>query len=323
MPDSDQNMTRYLLGELSELERSTLELQYFDDPQVFEQVLRSENELVDQYVRGNLSADTRRRFEQIYLTDPKLRERVKFAEALVARIDQQQSTEVLARKPVGIVSGWRRLMALSGPRPILQFSLALASLLLVVGSVWFFIESRRASQELVRSQSARSEQEARARELETQIAAERKRNDELNARLDHKQIQQPPAVQPSPTPRPTDRTQPAFASLVFTVGGVRAGETGPPLTLVIPDGTTEARLQLNLKEHDYTGYRASLKGVGGAEIFSRAGLKPRTTKSGATLTLIVPARKFASGDYILTLSGISKDGEIEELSKSIFRVEKR
>ena len=113
MTKSDQNMTRYLLGELSEQERAALEQQYFDDPQVFEQVLRSESELVDGYVRGQLSAEAREQFEQTYLKHPKRRERVKFAEALVNRIDQNETAEP-SEKPVGVISRWRRLPSQAG-----------------------------------------------------------------------------------------------------------------------------------------------------------------------------------------------------------------
>jgi hypothetical protein len=33
--------------------------------------------------------------------------------------------------------------------------------------------------------------------------------------------------------------------------------------------------------------------------------------------------RFASGDYVLTLRGIDPDGEVDDLSKSLFRVEKK
>ena len=285
-------------------------------------MLRSESELVDGYVRGQLSAEAREQFEQTYLKHPKRRERVKFAEALVTRIDQNERAEPSA-KPVGVISGWRRLMALPGRRPLLEFSLALASLLLVIGSVWFFLESRRSRQELTQAQLARADREARVRELEQQVAAERQRTEELTAQLDRERLTQAqPPPQTGATPS-TVRVLPAFASLVLTVGGVRGGETGKPATLVIPARTAEARIQLNLKQNDYAHYRVSLQAVGGAEIFSRDGLKPRITKSGASFTFIVPTGKFATGDYILTVRGVSKDGAIEDLSKSIFRVEKR
>lgn len=326
MDKSEQIMTRYLLGELSESEQATLEEKYFTDARVFEQLLKSESELLDRYARGQLSAQARKRFEQSYLTHPKRRERMKFAEALTTRLDQiELAAGSVAREPVWAMSRWQTLLlALRDRRPILGFSLALASLLLVVSSVWFFIESRRSRQELAQSQSASEDQQRRARELEQQVGAERKRTEELTAQLDRgPSPQQQPTPQSVATPTPPARALPTFASLVLTVGGVRGGETGKTPTLVIPPGTGEARLQLNLKDHDYTGYRVSLQAVGGAEIFSREGLKPRTTKSGATLTFTVPARKFATGDYILTLRGVSQDGELEDLSKSIFRVEKR
>jgi hypothetical protein len=36
----------------------------------------------------------------------------------------------------------------------------------------------------------------------------------------------------------------------------------------------------------------------------------------------VPARKFASGDNVLSLSGITSTGEVETLSKTIIKVKR-
>ena len=47
------------------------------------------------------------------------------------------------------------------------------------------------------------------------------------------------------------------------------------------------------------------------------------TKSGANFRFAVPASKFTSGDYILTLKGVMPSGEVEDVSKSLFRVEKK
>jgi hypothetical protein len=78
-----------------------------------------------------------------------------------------------------------------------------------------------------------------------------------------------------------------------------------------------------LKENDYPSYNASLQRVAGAEIFSQKGVKPARTKTGAGFVFTVPAGKLESGDYVLTLSGVNPDGEVDELSKSLFRVVKR
>ena len=332
MDASDQVMTRYLLGELSESEQAALEEKYFTDPRVFDQVLKAESELVDNYVRGRLSTQTRERFEQSFLIHPRRRERVKFAEALATRLDQIEGSRAVAEPPGAGVSRWQRLLlALRGRRLVLGFSMSLVFLLTAVGGIRFFIENRRLRQELAQTREAQAERARRERELQQQLTDEERRAHELageEARAEElaaEPVRQRARQQTIQTKQaPPARSASTFASLVLTVGGVRGIDTGQASHLVIPRGTSQVRLRLNLKENDYPGYRVSLQRVGGAEIFSRQGLKPGITKSGASFTLIVPAHKFgAAGDYVLTLRGVSQGGEIEDLSKSLFRVEKK
>ncbi len=321
-------MTRYLLGELSESEQAALEEKYFTDPHVFEQILKTESELVDNYVRGQMSSHEREQFEHSYLAHPRRRERVKFAEALATRLDEIEAPATAAKQPAWTMSRWQRLLGvLRGQRSMLGFSTALV-LLVMVGGVWFFIEGRhvrRESSQATQVDQERRErdlQQQRERELEQRVATERKQAEELTAERERLQRAQQQTTQPAPIPPLRAATAPTFVTLLLTVGGVRGAGTGQMPTLVIPPGTAQARLQLNLKENDYPNYRVSLQAVGGREIFSQQGLKPRPAKSGASFVLTVPAHKLAAGDYILTLKGVSQDGEIDDLSKSIFRVEK-
>src|SRR5260370_20864485 len=133
MDESAQIMTRYLLGELSESDQATLEEQYFTDPQVFDQVLKAENELVDNYARGQLPRQVRKRFEQSYLVHRKRRQRVKFAEALATKVDQIEVSGAVAEQPGADPSRWQRLLvALRGQRLTLGFSTGLIFLLIAV-----------------------------------------------------------------------------------------------------------------------------------------------------------------------------------------------
>ena len=317
-------MTRYLLGELSESEQSALEEKYFTDPQVFNQVLKMESELVDGYARGQLSKEARERFEQSYMAHPARSERAKFAGALATGLDQIEESVTRVEQPTLPIPWWQRLLkSLRGQRPTLRFSIALATVLIMLGSVWFFIESRRPPQqsELAQTQTAPETQPRHEREPSQQPADEGKRAEELAA--EKKRAERSPQQIPEPTPTPNISSAPPSVSLALTVGGVRSGDTGQTPTLVIPPGTMQARLLLNLKENDYPIYRASLQAIGGAEIFSQRGVKPRRAKTGAGFVFTVPARKLSSGDYILTLKGINPDGEVDDLSKSLFRVEKR
>lgn len=313
MSESEQTIRRYLLGELSESEQSALEERYFTDPQIFNEVLKTESELVDGYVRGQLANEVRERFEQSYMAHPARSERVKFAAALTTRLDQKKEP-VTGEQLTSAVSWWQRLLALpGGQRPTLRFSVALATLLIMLGGVWLLVESRRRQQsELARTQAAREAQEQRERPRLAQPTPD-----------EAKRVERTPQQISQPTPTPTLDSAPHSVSLALIVGGVRGGDNTKIPTLVILPGTTQARLLVNLKENNYPSYRASLQTIAGVEIFSQTNVKPGRAKTGASFVFTVPAHKFASGDYVLTLRGIDPDGEVDDLSKSLFRVEKK
>ncbi|HKQ98683.1 MAG TPA: hypothetical protein VJV75_12475, partial [Candidatus Polarisedimenticolia bacterium] len=93
-------------------------------------------------------------------------------------------------------------------------------------------------------------------------------------------------------------------------------------TLVIMPLTQEVRLELRLRELDATRYRARLRPVGGADLPDLDDLVPLSAPGGPGFVLVVQASRFLPGDYLLTLQGASGDGGFEDLSQTIFRVEK-
>jgi hypothetical protein len=317
MNTSAQTMTRYLLGELPDSQQAALEEKYFTDPKVFDDIVKAENELVDNYARGLLNPESREKFEQYYLAHSKRRERAEFAQTLVTKVDQFETDRsgTLVRE----VPWWRRIVpALSGGRRAFAFSMSLALLLLLLGLGALFFKTRRAQEELARNQAAHAAQEQRDRELQQQLANERTRindHDELNRAR--------PQATSSPPEAPAIHATPAFVTLLLTAGGIRGSDTALAPEIIIPTGTEQVHIQLNLRETDYSNYHVVLQAVGGKTIFSRQGVKPKATKSGSTFVIIVPARTFAAGDYILTLRGVRPDAEVDDVSKSLFRVTKK
>lgn len=310
-------MQRYLLGEMTEAERAALEQEYFNDRRLFERMVQVEYELVDKYARGLLPPPVRERFEQYYLSHPKRRERARFAEALTAKLGE--INEVAAAPPARTESLWGRWLAsMRGPKLAWAFSAAL--LLVAAGAAWFFIETSRPQQELAKTESQRAAQEQRERESPQQVANERQPSEKPP---DERERARTGQQNVPPLPTPTAKAAPAFATLVLTVGGTRSADAAPPAVLVIPARTEQVRLRLNLREDDYTSYRAALQPVGGEEIYAWGRLTPKATKSGVSLVLTMPARRFATGDYILTLRGVSETGEVEDVSKSLFRVARK
>ena len=323
MNDTEQIATRYLLGELAEPDQSALEEKYFSDPALFDQVVRAETELVDNYARGRLSPQVRQRFEQAYLAHPQRRERLRFAEALAARLDQVDASGVPAKQSVRAPSWSSRFASLfegllQGEQRALAFSVMLVLLFLTFGSIWLALKSRRTGQELAQTQAQQAAQELHERQLQQQLANERTRNQELTAELD-----QVRAAMAQTRPTPQESSAPAFVSLLLFARGIRGSETGSAPTLTVPRGTQQVRLQLNLKDNSYPRYQVELRAIGGQEIFRRRNLKPQATKTGARFVFSLPAAKFSTGDYMLTLKGVAQDGEVEDVSKSLFRVEKK
>ena len=310
MNNRDQIIQRYLLGELTESEQLALEQEYFNDRELFERVVEVENDLVDKHARGLLSPQTRERFQNYYLGHPQRMERAKFAEVLLLKLDESAKSQATsAEKP------WSaRLFALlRGPRPAWAFATAL--LLFAVLAGWLLIETGRLRRELSRTESERLAREARERELQQQVANEQSRAAQLADELERLRNQQNTAA-PSPSPESNS----VFATLILTIAGTRSSDVGPPSVLRIPAGTEQVKLQLRLTENNYSRYQVALQSAGGATILTS---KQLAAANQRTVTLFVPAKIFTSGDYILTLRGVTKAGEAEDVSKSLFRVEKQ
>jgi hypothetical protein len=61
----------------------------------------------------------------------------------------------------------------------------------------------------------------------------------------------------------------------------------------------------------------------GKEVFAIKGISPQATRGGYVLIVSIPARKFANGDNVISLGGVSSAGEVETLGKAIIKVRRR
>lgn len=317
MVKREQNLHRYLLGEMSDAERAELEREYFEDAMLFEQLVQAENELVDAYARGQLPPETRGRFERHYLNHPARRERAEFAGALdaaLARLDAPPAAAPAPAEPL-----WRRLLAsVSAPKLAWAFS---ASLLLVgVAAAWLFIGTGRQPRELATAEVERITKEQGGEETRRQ-AHEGAQGDVEPTRGHDAPPAEQKKVQTSPTP--VVKPAPVVATLLLTAGGVRGAEADPPEVLRLTARTEEVRLRLNLGEAEYRSYSGVLRRAGGGEVFSWQSVTPRAAKARQTVALVIPARRLTAGDYVLTLRGARQTGEVEDVSVSLFSVERR
>ena len=251
--DQQEIAKRYLLGKLSQEERTRFEEQYFLDDAEFEQLEIAEDELIEQYVRDELSAEEKGRFENL-LVSPGISERVEVARILAKRtVPVQQVVTPPAMVPVtpAPVGWWERLfgpaVALPAFRPALAMSLAL--LLLTSGALVFvWMKLRTQSQQFAQEQQQREElrrrveeQSARYRELEARLDKTQQEKDEQAALAAEYERQLAEARQ---------RSTPAFIYPVLLMPGSGSRSSGGEAIkdITIPRGASHVGLKLNVTQ---------------------------------------------------------------------------
>lgn len=291
-------MTRYLLGDLAETEQTAVEQEYFADPEKFEEVWATENDLVDRYVRGRLSRGERELFERNYLQSPRHRERVALARKLLEAADRQAVESGPA--PGRLME---TLSALLTPRFLAP---ATAFLLLLSILSWLMAERSRLNGEIEKARAQLSDQQRREHEVADQVEIEREKSRNLKSELDRlrESISQGPSLKPL-----------SILPFLLIPGQTRVeGSELPQIT--IPPGTDLVRLRMKIDKNDSRRFQADIRAVGGSQVWSRRSLKPA---SGA-VTVDVPADKLPVNDYILTLSITTPARETEEIYSGSFRI---
>ena len=312
---SEERLRLYLLGELPAPEQAALETEYFADRELYDQLCEAEHDLIDDFVRGRMPAADQERFERHYLTTPERRQQVEFARAMGRSLAQTESTEMKTqgRASSALTDWWPRLLApWRSPQPALGFSLVLA-VILALGGAWLLINTLRLRRELAAVQSSGSTLRQREQELERQIASQREQRDQLTTELERVRNQLRIAGEKQTDPS----SIPAVVTLLFPARPVR-GESEQK-TLRVPPTAEIVQIQLELKSDGLTNYQAIVETPEGKSIWTRRQVRAR----GATVILNIPAGLLPTGDYILTLSGLSAAGEVVDVSNSYFRVNKR
>src|ERR1051325_4190989 len=154
----EQLMVQYLLGELPEAEQLRLEEQYFTDDEAYQQLLALEDELRYDYAQGALAPLQRERFEKRFLTFPAERQRVELAGAIMHKVAEAREravreSELATQEAKPWWTSW--LAFFSFQHPALQFSLAAAGLVVLLGGAWLIYETLQLRTQLDRLQAER------------------------------------------------------------------------------------------------------------------------------------------------------------------------
>ena len=96
--DQENEIRRYLFGQLPEADEESLELRLLTEPAFVEEFDTVVDEVTDQYVRKELTDSERKGFEESYLTTAEGRQKVRFTSELLERAAAERGAAVV--KPV-------------------------------------------------------------------------------------------------------------------------------------------------------------------------------------------------------------------------------
>ncbi|MBI3649976.1 MAG: hypothetical protein HY231_02880 [Acidobacteria bacterium] len=309
---NEESLRRYLLGQMDEAEQTRNEEKYFADPDYFALLQIVEGELIDAYVCGQLSAAERQNFESLFLQSPDRRQRVELIRAvklLVAQEDAKKASEQKTRKP--------SLLDFLRWRPLYLVPLT-ASLILTFGFAFLFLESAGLRRDLDQSQQSDRLNQHQAQVLQEELNQERQRVAELAKDLEA--TKPPTDSQSSSAPLPQNPQSPVMIATLFPYG-VRS--EGGLQKIQLAANTEIVRLKLPFVSADLQKISATLKVVGGQELFTKTDLPVTSTGQRQQTVWSLPVKSLHEADYVISLKTTAANGEVGEVAKYAFRLIKR
>jgi hypothetical protein len=151
-----EELRRYLLGQMVEVDLSQVEERLMSEADLYEEILILEDEIIDQYIRGAMSEAESASFERYFLQSPEHRQKLRFARALRKYVDQTVGeptsdfkAEVIPAKPPLADPAYvdppnpsprpRGFWSWPFPAPALNYALAAVAVIAVAGLAWMLI----------------------------------------------------------------------------------------------------------------------------------------------------------------------------------------
>src|SRR5687767_11580679 len=269
-------LRKYLLGKLSEAERSQLADRYFVDEELFDELLDVENELLDQYVLRQLSPEERKNFSDYLGQLPDGASKLATAYALMEAANELRevpaSSPDAARLPFGEVvytatSRWQALRQwLLADRLFVRYAMAVVLIALIAGLSYLSVTKWRLRRDSERMRAERSQSDQNEARLPTETApqqdgtAKPERSTQPEENLAQSRQQEQRSVRPSGNKR-RESGNVALSSLILTPA-LRSG--GTPDSLVLSPETKTISLIIPIpQEERIASYRAVLQTTSG------------------------------------------------------------
>ncbi|MGA2220053.1 MAG: hypothetical protein ABSG51_18350 [Terracidiphilus sp.] len=291
MPEVEDRMTRYLLGELPPEEMLQVETEYFRDDDLFESIQALEDQLLRDFIRGEMAPDLYRRFHARYRSSPELAEKIEFAQAVFSgcrtlrQVERQR--EVAARQRT-LLSTLRGLFKFDFPA--FQYAAAAVALLGVGLGYYEWTRAARLKSELAQFQ-----------DLSKSLAQQKSALDRALASV--------------------PKAPPLVASFLLKAEVLR--DLSQSTVLSVPNGLGNVELKLPLQPRiKYAGFRVVLQRLPNTQVSIQDLAPDALVDDGNALKFSVPSVSLRPGQYVLFVKGRNGRGEYEDVQYYAFGVEK-
>ena len=315
--------TRFLLGELSEEERREVEERFLSDKEFFEEILASEDALLDDYLSGTLSEEDQFRAKALFESSNEQRQRVEVTKQLLSLVQPgvvRDEPVAVAERNDGADSSEHgsekqdstpHSLTLPPPHVGLRISTlvwsAVALTFVLLGSWSLYLAYRQrnlSAKEAAAEQIARDANKtlisevARRDQLREELESERRKNEALLAQLQSKESQ-------------------PFTTVTLKPANLERGDNSNLPTIKVNTPQLKIRLVLDA-DSKFNQYSVSITTFGGREI-QRLSLKSDQVEQGM-LIVTLPAAIFGSDDFKIELRGAPASGDFEHLADYAFRL---
>ena len=310
-------LVQYLLGELGEVERSEIAERYFQDDDLFDELLDVESELLDKCARGSLNEREHEAFKRYLANLPDGQQKLAVARALTQITDEEKerARQFLDEYVPASVTWWPSLLkAPSKPPAMLQYAMITGLVVMVLGLLFLLSQVRqlRHDNDQLRTQLASLEREKQSldesvRTSQSDAGAERIRQLEEQLKLEQQaneaQAQHLASLQP---------TMPVVVSWTLTPA---LRSTGSPDIVALPHSAKFVTITLPIESAtQISSSRAIIQTTTGEQRREITGL--RANKTGEAVSLKLPASYFTGTSYKLTL--VRKDQDDVELAQDFY-----
>ena len=303
--NNENKLRDFLLGNVSEDERATIEDRFLADEEFASQILVVEDELIESYLRNELTFSDKENFEKAFLAHPRRRERVLAVRGIIKAAKAEAIFKKEEKDSPSLLSSIFAFLRFENA--FARYAFAFVALLFVLGGALLLLNRLNQKQD---------------NQLANANTAQPTPQPSINPTLTPLPMPSPEtSPTPSPSPVKIEPPEQTLATIILRPTIVR--DPSQAQKLVLSSATKTARLQLNLERDDYKSYVVRITTVEGRSVWQGGPIYARKTGSGTKAVVVnLPTKLLSQDDYIIELSGVSEAGPIESFADYFFSVKR-